>query len=142
MTYAEHPHLNGRHPEFARMSNRPGIGAKAADVFAEQLMNAGEEEIPYFVKRAGKNLILGRYLINRLRSKIYGDDADKVQAAKDQWLSEASGEMLRLWQNAKENKNWNKEVHTVSSLVVEEAKGRLASVKAKYKIDQSRGKKL
>lgn len=65
--------LQGRHPEFSRMSNRPGIGAWASDGIADKLKfynTLGHIDIPQSLIHAGKRLPLGRYLTDRLYEKM------------------------------------------------------------------------
>jgi len=65
--------LSGRHPEFARMSNRPGIAAWAADGIADKLNfynTLGTIDIPKSLIHAGRHLPLGRYLTDRLYDKM------------------------------------------------------------------------
>lgn len=69
--------LDGRYPEFTRMSRRPGIGAGAVDDIARALDNpAGQdllrnEDIPQSLRVSGQNLPLGRYLRLKLRDRFY-----------------------------------------------------------------------
>lgn len=69
--------LNGRHPEFARMSNRPGIGAPALSMIREMLetehgadMLAELQDAPDIIKIGGKDMLLGKYLKSKLRKEI------------------------------------------------------------------------
>lgn len=65
--------LRGRHPEFARMSNRPGIGAWATDGIAEKLKfynSLGSIDIPKYLIHANRRLPLGRYLTDKLHEKM------------------------------------------------------------------------
>lgn len=65
--------LAGRHPEFARMSNRPGIAAWAADGIADKLKfynSLGDIDIPKSLIHAGRHLPLGRYLTDRVHEKM------------------------------------------------------------------------
>lgn len=66
------PALNGRHPEFARMSLRPGIGADAMlDVaLAMRRSPLDERVIPAGLRHGSKILPLGRYLRKRLRGEL------------------------------------------------------------------------
>lgn len=74
MTNPNDSRLNGRYPEFSRMSNRPGIGAKAVEKIVpffgtEQgqmyLMEHGD--VPGVLNHGGKSQPLGKYLRNKLR---------------------------------------------------------------------------
>lgn len=75
------PELQGRHPEFCRMSNRPhGIGAVAIDSIMSSLVSRGGSmgvaragDVPSEVRIAGKKYPLGRYLKSRLRCAIGWD---------------------------------------------------------------------
>lgn len=74
--------LNGRHPEFARMSNRPGIGAPALDLIQDMLetdhgcdLLAELNDVPDLIKISGTEMILGSYLKNKLRKQMgVGDE--------------------------------------------------------------------
>lgn len=75
MTKHEDSRLEGRHPEFARMSRRPGIGADAVSVIAAALKTGGGRaaveqlgDVPGAIRAAGRMWPLGRYLLNRLRA--------------------------------------------------------------------------
>lgn len=65
--------LGDRYPEFARMSNRPGIGAYALDKLLDiltspagkYLLSAGD--VPKRLMYGNKSYPLGRYLVNKLR---------------------------------------------------------------------------
>lgn len=94
--------LNGKVPEFARMSLKPGIGAKAMKVIADSI---GDEhlhsalvngDVPAYVKQGIKKLNLGRYLKGVLREEV-GMGTRKVPS----WaLAKFSSEMCRLYGDA------------------------------------------
>lgn len=77
MTSRKDPRLNGRHPEFARMSLRPGLGASAVEDIARSLGTdvglrdiAQVGDVPHSLTHGRKSLPLGRYLRGKLREKI------------------------------------------------------------------------
>lgn len=83
MTHASDPRLAGRHPEFARMSLRPGIGAPAMQVLRDALNNqVGLSEIrstgdvPRNLQLGRQSIPLARYLRKRLREELLLDDED------------------------------------------------------------------
>lgn len=64
--------LEGRVPEFARMSNRPGLGASAMDEVASTLMlhDYDAPDVPSVLQHGRARLPLGRYLRRQLREKM------------------------------------------------------------------------
>lgn len=74
------PRLNGRHPEFARMSNRPGIGALAVPAFANTVSTYGLDDleatgdVPTNYREGGQSRPLGRYLRTKLRKELNLDE--------------------------------------------------------------------
>ncbi len=77
LTAKDDPRLQGRHPEFARMSNRPGIGAAAMEIIGEALFNKHlvkqiEEtgDVPSSLTHGRKSLPLGNYLRQKLRDYV------------------------------------------------------------------------
>lgn len=81
-TNEDHFELKGRHPEFSRQSNRPGIGANAAKIIADtifsphgiaELYKTGD--VPHVLKHGGKIRPLGTFLRQKIRDEIgYPDD--------------------------------------------------------------------
>lgn len=89
MTSKSDPRLNGRHPEYARMSLRPGVGAEAMLQVASVLLQYGQDDaadVPLALAHGRKELPLGRYLRRKLREAM-GKDGKISQEAMDQ-LSE------------------------------------------------------
>lgn len=79
MTHPDNPSLQGRHPEFARMSRRPGIGAHAMDDVASDVMqHAAADNMDV----SGDGQPFGRYLTRRLR-KLRGLDEKAPQSVLD-----------------------------------------------------------
>lgn len=77
MTGKDDERLGGRHPEFARMSLRPGIGALSIQRLAAALDGpAGRADIqhtgdvPGVLRTGGKLMPLGRYLRSKLRGEL------------------------------------------------------------------------
>lgn len=69
--------LDGRYPEFARMSLRPGIGAGVMDDLASVLLQYDSEEledVPTVLRHGMKMMPLGRYLRKRLRLRMDRDE--------------------------------------------------------------------
>lgn len=94
LTARDDERLHGRHPEFARMSNRPGIGAHAMDDVASTLMEHGldkSEDVPAALRHGGRLYPLGRYLRRRLRTRIGRDEK-----APESVLEKARGELRPL----------------------------------------------
>lgn len=82
MTKPDDERLNGRHPEFARMSNRPGIGVPGLIGLIDWLKNTKNGK--FFIEQTGdvpreivigkKSLPLGRYLTDQLRKAVGLDE--------------------------------------------------------------------
>lgn len=74
MTSADDARLEGREPEFARMSLRPGIGLGMAHEIASSLMESKMDErmidVPLSLQHGRARWPLGRYLRRRLRTYI------------------------------------------------------------------------
>jgi len=74
MTDKNDVRLEGRYPEFCRMSNRPGIGADAMHDVASAIMqfNLDTEltDVPSVLRHGSRQLPLGRFLRRKLRTLI------------------------------------------------------------------------
>ncbi len=75
MNFEKSKKLNGRHPEFARMSNRPGIGAPAMVHIAEELKKSGysNKTIVNELHYGNRHMPLGAYLTRSLHKGRKGD---------------------------------------------------------------------
>lgn len=92
MTSADDTRLRGRHPEFARMSLRPGIGADSLWSVALKLKELGWEEgtdVPSSLNHGTKSLPLGRYLRSKLRVVM-----DRPGGAPENALQAIEAELL------------------------------------------------
>lgn len=103
LTAKDDPKLEGRHPEFSRMSNRPGIGALAIKNLAEQFRygpghNFLEEngDIPTSLKIGKRSIPLGRYLIQKLREGV-GFTPEYISEIKNKKALEHSLPLLALY---------------------------------------------
>lgn len=71
MTAKDDPRLDGRHPEFGRMSLRPGIGVNSLHEVASTLMEFNldktQDDVPSSLRHGNKVFPLGRYLRRKLR---------------------------------------------------------------------------
>jgi hypothetical protein len=83
MTSPDDPRLEGRHPEFTRMSLRPGIGHDAMFEVASEMMrldlDVSQADVPSRLRHGARLSPLGRYLRMKLR-KMVGKD-EKAPAA-------------------------------------------------------------
>lgn len=95
--------LEGRAPEFARMSLRPGIGADAMHEVASQLMSfnldTSQADVPSALRHGKRLLPLGRYLRVKLR-RLIGKDGKAPQIVRD----EISKTLLPLLEASKVDK--------------------------------------
>lgn len=132
-TNKDHKDLNGRHPEFARMSLRPCIGGPAMQVLAETISNNGEldrlDDVPNVLKLGKKSLPLGRTMIRKLREAT-GFSEDYVQSLKSKVSYERSLEMLALFENYEPHE----EVKTLRAAFAKSVSQRILQLEAKSKI--------
>ena len=86
MTSADDQRLEGRLPEFARMSLRPGIGLGMMDDLASVLMEHKLDEkmidVPTSLQHGTKQWPLGRYLRRKLRARIGRDENTPYEEVK------------------------------------------------------------
>lgn len=101
LTKKTDPRLAGRYPEFARMSNRPGIGATAVEDIVSVLTSEhgvkvleSEGDVPRSLRLGMKNLPLGKYLRRKLREKIASPEG--VQRIKEESTLRWSLQMQEL----------------------------------------------
>lgn len=99
LTKADDPRLEGRHPEFARMSLKPGIGADFIPDVADVQLRYNEDglEVPFGLRHGPKIMPLGRYLVRKLRVQSGREAGPSVytqlqQKEKLQHLSEIASQ--------------------------------------------------
>lgn len=109
MTRVDDPRLEGLHPEFARMSLRPGIGAYFAKNIAASMqkfnLDYSEADAPSALRHGKRILPLGRYIKGKVREELFGstETPPKAQAAH-------TVKMLELFEEAKKNQTTPKEI--------------------------------
>lgn len=133
LTDKKDPRLDGRNPEFARMSLRPGLGANAAPFIAESVRPQGNLANGRIIRLHGKKQHLGRYISGKVLESLESDPL-KRQAFKDQKSHERSIEMQAL---LKTHEN-DPEVSTIRQAFQKSIFQQLATLEAREKIWQQR----
>lgn len=111
MTAKDDRRLNGRHPEFARMSTRPGIGVPALGAIVEALRTqTGKEffteegDVPTSLFYGERSLPLGRFLRQKLRCLLDMEEVDEygefVFKGKIATTDKMASELRALWKDA------------------------------------------
>ena len=127
MTRFDDPRLNGRNPEFARFSLKPGIGADFSWEFAssalEHQLDKLMVDVPLSLRVAGQQKPLGRYLRRKFREAI-GRGPEVPQAVVDAMAAE----LLPLRESAFDSSSSFKEE------VVKAGAGKFANFEARQQL--------
>lgn len=132
-----HPDLNGRYPEFSRMSNKPGIAGQFRDYMWDSLWskNTGEiwldpnGDVPKTVTLDGKQFPLGRLITRGLREKA------SIQEVSQETYK---AQMQALWLHSYSSSS--EKPLSVKQAILEEYAGRRAHViQAFDNYDQQKG---
>lgn len=104
MTAKDDARLQGKYPEFARMSLRPGIGALSVVQVAEALQNKHgwdsilrTNDVPVSLRHGRKDMPLGRYLRMKMREALEWENLGAQDNGQEAF--KRSAEMLVLYQN-------------------------------------------
>lgn len=93
MTLASDPRLEGRAPEFAIMSRKPGIGHDVAKSMGQQLTRSSaaagwinkEGDVPKVARMEEKMWPLGRYMVSTLRKEVGFEDGNSPPRKKEEY---------------------------------------------------------
>lgn len=97
MTKSDDQRLQGRHPEFARMSRRPGLGAGVMPALATEMSTPGglyfyrdSGDVPAVLSHGRQLLPLGRYLRSKLREEMGMEETGAAPGPYEQRIAELS----------------------------------------------------
>lgn len=128
MTKASDVRLDGRYPEFPRMSLRPGIGALSLLPISDAIHTTAGldylqklEDVPDRIIIGGKSMLLGRYLRQKLREEI-GMPQGWQARAKQNGVDAANAEVLALQESLKPSSGYL----TKAQAIVKANEGRAA----------------
>jgi len=133
--------LNGRAPEFAQPSLKPGLGALVAIDIANTLATESgshqlltEGDVPMALQHGKKKMPLGRYLRRKIR-EAYGFENT---AAQDGWQTKQNQEMHELLKNALlDPANKSK---SLGQMLLDKNKQKVLNIENKHKILSTKGK--
>lgn len=95
--------LGNRHPEFARMSLRPGIGAPAVKTIADQLLSRHQDwssgDVPRELSLGRRKIPLDRFMLQKLRVAV-GFSEEYIRDVKAASGAEASLELRTVFKAA------------------------------------------
>lgn len=128
LTSKDDPRLQGRPPEFARMSLRPGIGALAVPALTTSLASTSAFENGRTVRIKGRKEYIGPYLLRLLSESRY--DPTILGRLKDEASMARSLEMLALQQVT--------ESSTPKEAFAKSVSGKIKTMEALDKIYQKR----
>lgn len=137
--------LNGRYPEFARMSNRPGIGADAVDQIANALLSqygshalTEHGDVPVSLSHGKQSLPLGRYLRQKLRRKInaaeiINPETGEIKYAGKEITTQAyQKELLDMFLAALKNPETKKEVTSLKNFIHKRDAQKILNIETKH----------
>lgn len=130
MTKADDPRLYGRHPEFTRMSLKPGIGHDATHQIASDLMRHHLDDapdVPNSLRHGSRIYPLGRYLTHKLRKHIGKDEKAPEQT------TQKIAEKLRPLREAAFNAS-----ESFSDVISRESEQPILNMETKMKINRRR----
>lgn len=131
MTSHDDPRLHGRHPEFARMSLRPGIGYGFLDELTQSFLkfnlDASERDVPVTLRHGSRQLPLGRYLRKKMRGMVFGDEKTPEVVIKAR-----AEEMRPLREDAYNNSK------SFKSAILEKYQGERVNFEARNKLRKKR----
>lgn len=140
LTKKETERLNGRPPEYARMSLKPGIAADAmsnvADVLTSHLGSKHFDrnvDVPMALKHGDKSMPLGKYLRRKLREKI-GDE----ELLKKMSLQEFGKKMREVLEDARLAQK-TPEYKDPRTLLIDSNKQRVVNLETRTKIYSKKG---
>lgn len=140
MTKDDDPRLEGRLPEFARMSRRPGIGVgmmhDVASTLLEHSLDTKMIDVPLSLQHGMKKLPLGRFLRRKLRTMIGRDEKTPelqkaIHALEMQPMLEASRDYKKYPKGL--DRNW-----ALKNEILIENEGRRIKIQAKEDIFKKR----
>lgn len=133
MTKADDERLDGRHPEFARMSRMPALGTDfVRKNVVPQYLHHGIKMIEPNLRHGNQEWPLGRTLTNKLIEDVYAYDPRDAKVFKAARKARHKIEMRPLLQAAQANRT------TIEKEVLKQSEGKRASFDAKQKIRASR----
>lgn len=137
MTSKDDPRLLGRHPEFARMSNRPGIGAYSLEALSTALSTvhgttfiSNTLDVPSQLRFGGKLLPLGRYMKQKLRQELGFVET----STPSQILQTLKQEMSLVREDYLSDKEIQKEGLTFSQYIARQSLPAIQSLEGKSKL--------
>lgn len=141
MTHEEDERLQGRHPEFARMSLKPGIGALSASDIARAICpSEGYSyydtlgDVPTSLSHGNKSLPLGRYMRGVIRKAVGFDDPGR----EDERLEIARKQLQALWVSRFEVTGDN----SIKEAIQASSEQKIRQLTAKFKIYNTGNKKI
>lgn len=139
MTSKDDARLNGRHPEFARMSNRPGIGANfmhyVASTVLEFNLAGSAADVPSQLRHGKRLLPLGRYLRMKLR-KYSGLDEKTPEKVLSQLFDEL--QPLRNLAQATSDETGEKYGAALKRLIIEQSDQAVVNMETRGRIFKDR----
>ena len=138
LTNADDPELGGRYPEFARMSNRPGIGADAVSEIADAVKEVWRHQtycdldVPFSMSVGRKSFPIGRYLRHKLRDELGMPEGGRNSMD----VYEKSKELSLLLSDKIANST--SEPHTLANVLAEKNRQKLRNAESRSKIYKQR----
>lgn len=144
MTRFDDPRLGNRHPEFARMSLKPGIGAGVLEAVAATITRYNlltpQGDVPVTLRHGDLEWPLGRYLRKQLRKKLGLNEKSpetlSAAAAHAAYHSPENSNMRAVQEAARsDSKNPSVKYHLLKA-----SEGARLQLAARHKIFNRKGK--
>lgn len=137
MTSPDDARLEGRHPEFARMSNRPGLGYPALHEIASELLtydlHTSQDDVPQALRHGSKVLPLGRYLRRKLRTMVGLDEK-----TPDKVLDKIAEELRPMYEAAFNTPRTGPRENYFKTLLIDLDTPRVQQIEARNRIHKER----